>query len=225
MNKLIYITGVISVFIVAVIFTVNMFYEPAAAKVEKQSDFKQTYTVKELYTVTDGDKTVTDGETAGGAGENPSCDETAAESFLEPSAEGVKKYYNVPLPEELQEHIFAECEKYGIPPAVVIAMIERESTFDTFAMGDDGRAFGLMQILPKYHLEKMREMGCTALFDPYQNVSVGIAILGELMQQSNDLGWALTAYNSGPGNADNGPGTYAVAVLDRSFELEKGQGD
>ena len=126
-------------------------------------------------------------------------------------------YYIVNLSTEVQDVIFAECEKHGISPAIVIALIERESQFDQYAMGDDGRSFGLMQIQPKWHLEKMIQMGYTDLFDPIQNVKVGIAILGELKLQYNDIGLALTAYNSG--KANQGLSTYATAVLARANEL------
>lgn len=138
-----------------------------------------------------------------------------------------KKYYACDLSEELQDHIFTESEKYGISPAVVIAMIERESKCDQYAMGDDGRAFGLMQIQPKWHLKRMIDLGCTDLLNPIENITVGINILGELQEQNANIYWVLMAYNSGAGNANKNIqsgniSNYATSVMARAYELERG---
>lgn len=128
-----------------------------------------------------------------------------------------KRYYNINLSTELQDLIFAECKMYGIPLSIVIAMIERESQFDRYAMGDDGRSFGLMQIQPKWHLQRMIQMGYTDLFDPIENIKVGTAILGDLYAQYNDIGLALTAYNSG--SANDGYNGYAIGIMARANEI------
>ncbi len=128
------------------------------------------------------------------------------------------KYFECGLSEDIQDVIFAECEKYGISPSIVIAMIERESQFDRYEIGDDGRSFGLMQVQPKYHLERMIELGCTDLFDPIQNVTVGIDYLAEMQNRYGDIAKALVAYNGGSykGIITN----YASAVMARANELE-----
>jgi soluble lytic murein transglycosylase-like protein len=43
----------------------------------------------------------------------------------------------------------------------------------------------------------MEELGCTNLFDPFQNVTVGVDYLAELLDRYGDIGKALTAYNRG----------------------------
>lgn len=135
---------------------------------------------------------------------------------LEP--EPVVTYFDIPLDEDLQDHIFAECEKYEIGPAVVVAMIERESRFNADAIGDNGRSFGLMQIQEKWHRDRMKKLGCTDLLDPYQNVTVGIDFLAELIDMKGSMTWALMAYNGGPGYANRlrGEGRvsdYAAGVM------------
>jgi hypothetical protein len=82
--------------------------------------------------------------------EEPSIEPLEVEEVTEPQAEEVK-FYNVPLSEELQLHIFEECEKHNIAPAIIIAMIEQESDFDASTIGDNGKSFGLMQIQKKWH--------------------------------------------------------------------------
>jgi hypothetical protein len=126
-------------------------------------------------------------------------------------------YYNVNLSTEVQDVIFAECEKHGISPAIIIAMIERESQFDRYAIGDDGRSFGLMQVQPKNHLQRMIDLGCTDLFDPIQNITVGINYLAEMQNQYGDIAKALVAYNKG--SYKGTITTYATSVMARANEL------
>lgn len=107
-------------------------------------------------------------------------------------------YFDVPLSHDVQDHIFAECETHNIDPAVIVAQIYQESKFNTYALGDDGRSAGLMQIQAKWHLQRMIKLGCTDLFDPCQNITVGIDILSELLNRyGGDIAKALTAYNKG----------------------------
>lgn len=130
---------------------------------------------------------------------------------VEPEEVVERVYYDVPLSETVQDVIIDECEKYGISPAVVIAIIEKESKFDTYAIGDDGRSFGLMQIQAKWHLQRMIDLNCTDLFNPSQNVTVGIDYLAELLNKYGDIEKALTAYNRG--NYNGTVTEYAKAVL------------
>jgi hypothetical protein len=134
------------------------------------------------------------------------------------------KYFDVPLSEELQDHIFAVCEEYRIEPSIVIAMIERESGFRDWVVGDGGKSFGLMQIQERWHLERMERLGVTDLLDPYQNVLVGIDILAELFGRYDDIEWVLMAYNGGASYANNLAergvvSAYATGVIEGAREL------
>ena len=136
-------------------------------------------------------------------------------------------YFDVPLSKDLQNHIFTLCETYGVDPAIVVAMIERESGFRPAVKGDNRRSYGLMQIQLRYHKERMKKLGVTDLLNPYHNVAVGIDLLGELSDRGKSLEWVLMAYNGGYGYADRNisAGTisnYAKAVIARSKELKKG---
>lgn len=134
------------------------------------------------------------------------------------------EYFDVPLSEDLQDHIFAECERYGIKPQIVFAMIERESRYRADVIGDNGNSYGLMQIQPKWHKARMNKLGCTNLLNPYQNVSVGIDLLGELVNRGKGMEWALMAYNGGPSYANKkmAAGTvsnYAKGVLTAADQI------
>ena len=110
----------------------------------------------------------------------------------------VATYYDVPLDHALQDHIFAICEEYSVDPALIIAMIKKESTFGIDTVGDSGASLGLMQIQPRWNAERMNRLGCPDLLDPYQNITVGVDILAGYLNAGYSLEWSLMAYNGGP---------------------------
>ena len=144
------------------------------------------------------------------------------------SGDDSDEYFDVPLSEELQSHIFEQCEPIGLEPEIVIAVIYKESGYRHDVVGDSGRSFGLMQIQSMWHVGRMEELGCDDLLDPFDNVTVGIDILGDLMESGADEGkpieWVLMAYNGGASYADTlmaegRVSDYAKTVLNVSEEL------
>ena len=106
--------------------------------------------------------------------------------------------YDVPLSMELQLHIIHTCEAKKIDPAIIVAMAFKESTYNAKAIGDNGESFGLLQIQPYWHSERMERLGCTDLLDPFQNVTVGVDFLTELLNRyDGDMAKALVGYNQG----------------------------
>lgn len=136
--------------------------------------------------------------------------------------------YDAPLSEELQLHIIQTSEAYGIDPAVVIAVIWKESTYRADAVGDGGNSLGLMQIQPRWHGARMDRLDCPDLLDPFQNVTVGIDILaGHLDSYDGNISMALMAYNAGAGGANSYwfsqgiySNDYSAAVLNKAAQLE-----
>lgn len=112
------------------------------------------------------------------------------------------KLYDIPLEADLQLHIKELCETCGVDMPLVLAVIGQESNYDPTAIGDNGESIGLMQIQPKHHEARMERLRAINLSDPYQNVTVGIDILTELIKKENGWEWALTAYNAGSYKAD-----------------------
>lgn len=138
----------------------------------------------------------------------------------------VVRYPDVPLDHDLLDFICALSDRYSFDPFIVIAMIERESSYKADAVGDNGDSLGLMQIQPKWHSELIEELGCWDLLDPYQNIHVGIRIISDLYKTSNNTEWALMAYNGGPEYADRNVekgyiSFYAYSVIYRSIELRE----
>jgi soluble lytic murein transglycosylase-like protein len=86
-------------------------------------------------------------------------------------------------------------EKYGIDPALVLAVIKSESDFDSYAVSDKG-AMGLMQLMP----ETAYEMGVADILDPRENIEGGTRYLKFLLGMfEGDLDRSLAAYNAGQG--------------------------
>ena len=113
-----------------------------------------------------------------------------------PVVEG-KYREDIPLTAEVQDHIFSLCDEKGIEPEIVFAMIWRESRYKAEAMGDNGKAYGLMQIHPRWHSARMERIGVTDLLDPIQNVTVGIDYLSEQYNKYGDITHAIVSYNKG----------------------------
>ena len=140
------------------------------------------------------------------------------ETQTQPQAPIVIFWEDIPLEAELQDYIVCKCRDAGINPAVIFAIIFRESSYRTDIIGDNGNSFGLMQVQPRWHSERMARLNCTDLLDPYDNVTVGIDYLQELLDRyDGDITKALVAYNRG---SYSGTITeYAEAVLNEAERL------
>ena len=147
------------------------------------------------------------------------------ETGKEAEIEEKPRFFDVPLDEDLQTYIFELSEDIGIDPAIVIAIIEKESNYDASAVGDHGRSLGLMQIQLRWHTARMVELGCDDLLDARQNVCVGIDILADLLEEGESIEWVLMAYNGGQVYADRlasegRVSEYAAKVIEMANELE-----
>lgn len=128
----------------------------------------------------------------------------------------------IKLDAEMQEWIWNYCNDKNISPALVMAIIERESSCNSACIGDRGNSFGYMQIYKKWHTDRMEKLGVTDLLDGKQNIMVGVDYLLELFQENSDVTWVLNAYNGGRAYANRKSDTdYSVDVLDRSAVLER----
>lgn len=104
--------------------------------------------------------------------------------------------------EQVAHTITHESERLGVPPSLVLGVIQIESGFYNFAVSNKG-AMGLMQIMPatgrtlaKRHGIPWR--GPEVLFDPIVNVRLGIAYIAWLEARFGSIDAALAAYNWGP---------------------------
>ncbi|MBL8458432.1 lytic transglycosylase domain-containing protein [Zoogloea sp.] len=97
----------------------------------------------------------------------------------------------------------------GVDPLLLVAVMAIESRFNPFAESPMG-AQGLMQIIPKWHPDKVDvKSDRAALFDPETNIRVGAQVLKEYIRTTGSVERALQQYN---GSSD--PATpYANKVM------------
>ena len=137
------------------------------------------------------------------------------------------KLWDVPLEEELQIYINVICRNSPIAPETIVAMCEKESQYNTAAVGDNGNSIGLLQIQPRYHQERMERLNCPDLCNPYDNVTVALDILEELWFKYGKIEMVLMAYNGGCAYAEEQQwvSQYALDVMNRTRELKKSKNE
>lgn len=139
-----------------------------------------------------------------------------------------KELYDVPLSAEIQRYIFNVSDYYGVDPAFVIALIEKESSYNSSAIGDGGDSIGLMQIQPRWHIERMDKLGVDDLLNPYENVALGVDILADYIDEGFGIEWALHAYNGGVAYANrmytaNEVSEYANDIIEKANYLKENE--
>jgi Transglycosylase SLT domain len=122
-----------------------------------------------------------------------------------------RRYRVAPEPiEELVHAAFAAGRLTQLDPLLILAVIAIESRFNPIAESDYG-ARGLMQVVPRFHLEKLAGHGGEAtLLEPHTNILVGTRILDEYIQRTGSLEAGLQLY---AGAADDPARGYAQRVL------------
>jgi soluble lytic murein transglycosylase-like protein len=89
-----------------------------------------------------------------------------------------------------------------VDPALVRAVVETESNWDSTAVSPKG-AVGLMQLIPS----TAQRFGVNDLFNAKQNVEAGVEYLKSLLERyDGNLQLALAAYNAGEGAVDRAHG-------------------
>ena len=105
----------------------------------------------------------------------------------------------------------------NLDPLLIVAVIAIESRFNPYAESVVG-AQGLMQVMPRWHQDKIPEGGGTlTLFDPKTNVQVGAQVLRESIRRMGGLVPGLQQFT---GSLDDPEQTYANKVLAEKRQLE-----
>jgi len=104
-----------------------------------------------------------------------------------------------------------------VDPLLILAVMAIESRYNPVAESVVG-AKGLMQVMPKYHLDKLAELGGEeALLEPEVNIQVGAQILREYQRRCRDTEAALQMY---AGAFDEPSGQYSTKVFAERARLE-----
>ncbi len=131
------------------------------------------------------------------------------------------------FPEIVQEYLWEQCCERGIDYYIIIALIERESGYRHYVAGDSGNSIGYMQIYERWHKERMEEEDVTDLYNPYENIRVGLNFLGELFNRYEDWDKALMAYNMGESKAKDFwregvySSSYSREIRERAQEIQQ----
>jgi hypothetical protein len=132
----------------------------------------------------------------------------------------VAKRYRVST--EALEPIFATAQSAArelrLDPLLIVAVIGVESGFNPFSQSVVG-AKGLMQVVPRFHMDKLpEEANRSAFLDPVTNVLVGARVLHESIRRSGGVESGLQQF----GGAINDPDRrYASRVLAEKHRLEQ----
>jgi Transglycosylase SLT domain len=107
----------------------------------------------------------------------------------------------------------------GLDPLLIIAVMAIESRFNPIAESDMG-AKGLMQVIPKYHIDKFRMFGGEqyAVFDPATNILVGAKIIKDYLALTGSINGALQRY-VGSSSAQEDP--YIGKVMGEKQRLQQ----
>jgi soluble lytic murein transglycosylase len=115
-------------------------------------------------------------------------------------------YERMRYPLSYDHIVVGHAKNYDLDPALVAAVIYRESKFHADARSSSG-AIGLMQLLPDTAKGIALHTGgsrfrVSDLYDPEINVRYGSFYLRRLLTKYGDLRLALAAYNAGQANVD-----------------------
>ncbi len=145
----------------------------------------------------------------------------------EPKTEAIEEQgfdpWDIPLSDDLQQHIYSLCEKYDISYALVVAMIDVESSFNGKAVSSTGD-YGLMQINAINHTADMDYL------NPYDNVEHGIKALHRLAKKYNEADLVAMCWNCGETGAKKlwKQGIYSTEysekVIEKKLKYERSNG-
>jgi soluble lytic murein transglycosylase len=116
-------------------------------------------------------------------------------------------YERIRYPLEYETIVVGHARNYDLDPALLAAVIYRESKFDANAKSASG-AIGLMQLLPSTAKGIALHTGgakfvVADLYDPEINVRYGSFYLRRLLRKYGNVELALAAYNAGQANVDS----------------------
>jgi soluble lytic murein transglycosylase-like protein len=111
-------------------------------------------------------------------------------------AEAIARRYRVA--EEAIANIVSSAYRAGaehrVDPLLILAIVAVESRFNPVAQSVLG-AKGLMQVLPRFHQDKLSEHGGeAALLEPETNIQIGTRIFREYLRRSGETETALLMY-------------------------------
>lgn len=148
------------------------------------------------------------------------ADTTALTPRMQGALDFVSRRYRVASDALLP--VFATAQAVGrdlhLDPLLIIAVIGVESGFNPFSQSGYG-AQGLMQVVPRFHTDKLpEEADPSAFLDPQINVQVGARVLRESINRMGGLEQGLQQFGGALSDPDR---RYANKVLAEKQRLEQ----
>lgn len=113
--------------------------------------------------------------------------------------------------QQLQQIAYNTAVKYGVPPQIVMGIIDKESGWNPQAKNFSNieKSYGLMQINTKAHPDYKGD------FDPVKNIDYGVRLLAGLIKRHNgDIAKAVASYNGSGQAAKN----YSADVMNNRIK-------
>ncbi len=129
--------------------------------------------------------------------------------------------YSVAQAQDLVAIFQHEARIYGVDHTLLIAMAQKESTFNASARGSSG-SLGIMQILPS--TAKGYGVSASQLLDPHTNIQLGAKYIKERLDMyDGNVTKALSAYNQGAGAVNRGNYTtrYAGRISSAQSDMKE----
>ncbi len=155
----------------------------------------------------------------------PRLEATTKEDELR--AEKLAKYINATYPvreqhaEDIVSIAIENANKHNLEAEMILAIIAVESMYNTNAKSGFG-ARGLMQVIPKYHPEKLGNIGgADGLYEVDKNIHVGTKILAEYLKwDKGNMTKALLRYNGSYSDKSQKYAKKVLHVYDRLKRLD-----
>ena len=121
---------------------------------------------------------------------------------------GYQKVTDFLYPMEYSEYVDKYSDEYGVDKAIIYAVINSESSFESDAVSNAG-AIGLMQITPETFewlqtkTPEDENLDPEALYDPETAIKYGTLLLSLHIEEFGDTEPALAAYHAGRGSVNS----------------------
>ncbi len=111
------------------------------------------------------------------------------------------KYQEILYPKVFTDTVSRISKKIDIEPALILAIMREESRFDRKAISPAG-ALGLMQLMPSTAKREAKKIGINIreereIFEIEKNISIGSYYLKNLINEFDNIVFAIAAYNAG----------------------------
>ncbi len=116
------------------------------------------------------------------------------------------------VPDQYRQFVLDASAKHNVEPALIAAMIVRESNWNPNAIRNEPQindaSYGLMQILCGTANDLGFAGSCDGLYNPSTNIDLGTKYVRQQLDRFGSTELAVAAYNCGPGNIQKAVNKY-----------------